>query len=135
MIEPFNSEHLRAFRPNAYSSPAGLMPLLNSRSWHKFALVDKGSTQAILCMREYHPRHYEGILLISKDFRTRNSVEIRDFMHSLRESHGMLRIQTESEDCAALNQWHEYMGFVYEGTRKKMIDGKDFNCWGLVMGE
>jgi hypothetical protein len=135
MIEPLNSEHLRAFQPNEYSNPTGLLPVLNSRSWHKFALIDKGSTQAILCMREYHPRHYESFVLVSKNYRLRNSQEMRDFVHSLRDSHGAIRIQTESEDSAALNHWHEYLGFVYEGTKKKMIDGKDFCCWGLVFGE
>ena len=135
MIEVFHKDDLRAFVPNPYSDPSDVMFAINSRDWLKWSLKDAGKVEAIIMASEYHSRCYVAFFLIAKDFRRRNAVKLKDFVHSTKESLNVLRIQTDSLDDAVLNGWHKYLGFTMEGVRKKMLFGKDYRSWALVFEE
>ena len=47
---------------------------------------------------------------------------------------GADRVQTDSVDCKSLNRWHKFLGFEFEGTRKNLMYGKDYNMWGMQNG-
>ena len=135
MIEVFHKDDLKAFAPNRYSDALDVLYAIDGANWLKWSLKDKGKVEAIIMAAEYHPRCYVAFFLIAKDFRARNAVKLREFVHSTKESLNVLRIQTDSQDDPVLNGWHEYLGFTMEGVRKKLMFGRDYRSWALVFEE
>lgn len=134
MIRRFDIEDLRSFDPNEYSNPAEVVDALADPNVDKFSLIENGVTQAIMVAQRYWGNNYAGFFLISEHFRKRNAFKLREFVHSTHERFGVKRIQTESPAVPVLDAWHKFLGFTLEGTKRKMMKGMDFNCWGLNMG-
>jgi len=134
-VRRFIKEDLRSFRPNQFSDPREVDYALDDPKFDIFTLLDGNRTEAIICARRYWGNNYMAFFLISADFRPRNAVKLRDFVHSTHERFGVKRIQTDSQANELLDAWHRFMGFKLEGKREQMMHGKDYHCWGLVMGE
>lgn len=133
-IRRFQPQDLQSFKPNQFSDPATVMFALEDEKWDIFTLKDGDKTEAIIAARRYWGNNYVAFFLISKDFRPRNAIKLREFVHSTHERFGVKRIQTDSQAHPMLDAWHEWLGFKFEGKREKMMHGKDYHCWGLNMG-
>lgn len=135
MIRRFERADLRSFFPNEHSDVASVMFVFEDPYWLNFSFMVDGVTSAIICARRYWGNNYVAFFLISRGFKARNAVKLREFLHSAHKRFGAKRIQTDSVACEKIDAWHRFMGFKLEGRREKMMHGKDYNCWAIVFGE
>lgn len=134
MIRRFQKEDLRSFTPNQFSDPSMARGIFEQPGWEIFTQKDGDLTVAIICAQRYWGNNYAAFFLISEQFRPRHAVKLKEFVHSTHERFGVKRIQTDSQAHPMIDSWHEWLGFKLEGTREKMMHGKDYHCWGLNMG-
>lgn len=133
-IRRFIPEDILSFDPNEFSDPGEVAFAFEDPKFDIFTLKDGERTEAIICARRYWGNNYMAFFLISKDFKPRNAVALRKFVHGTHERFGVKRIQTDSQANDVLDAWHRFFGFKLEGKREKMMHGKDYHCWGLNMG-
>lgn len=136
MLEPFKIEDLGRFIPNEYSNPDKVLDQLLDPNFMSVTLrhVD-GMTAAILCFTNYSGECWHGFFLISKNFSATQAKVIKRYVHQTMWDMDADRLQTDSEDNAMLNEWHKFLGFTKEGTRKRMLNGKDYNMWAILREE
>ena len=134
MIKPFEMNDLGFFEPNEFSHPAQVLESLRNKSMNVMSMWHKGQVVAIVCFRNYWGRNWEGFFLISKHFPARCALELRDYIQDNMLILDALRLQTDSQACKILDKWHRFLGFKWEGCRKKYLFGKDFNLWAIVRG-
>lgn len=133
MMEPFKIEDLGYFLPNEYSNPDKVLDQLRDPSFVTVTMRHAdGTVAAILCFTCYHDRNWHGFFLISKYFSAKQAIIIRDYIKATMKRLDALRLQTDSVDDEKLNEWHRFLGFTCEGTRKRMLYGRDYNMWALM---
>jgi len=81
---------------------------------------------------EYADKCFESGIFFSEDFNTIYAKEFKKFLYEKIKELKAIRVQTTSINDQRLNRWHEFLGFAFEGTRPKFLDGKDYNMWGIV---
>lgn len=133
-IRPFKLTDLGYFLPNEFSNPDRVLRQLTDGYFEVQTMWHKGMVAAILCFQEYHPRCWHGFFLIAIDFPPRLAVQLRNHIRATMIEKDAIRLHTDSQACPVLDQWHEWLGFKWEGTREKMFYGKDFNMWALMRG-
>jgi hypothetical protein len=138
MMRPFEQTDLRRIEVNEYSlSDINVDFIFNDADFYKQTLeCDKtGRIMAILCFKAYWEQNYICFLLMSKHMGACHARTIKKFVHGVMADFGCNRLQTDSLDCPVINRWHEFLGFQLEGTRRKIIDDKDFNMWAILRGK
>lgn len=132
MIKPFTMLDLGYFLPNEFSSPDHVLDQLADPAFEVETLWHDGMVAAILCFRNYWGRNWLGFFLISSDFKPKLAVVLRNHIRATMIKKDALRLQTESVACRALDEWHEFLGFKWEGCREKMLFDQDYNQWALM---
>jgi hypothetical protein len=102
--------------------------------FYKHTLIVGSDVYAIICFRRYWKNNFVAFFLISEDMPAIHARELKEFILQAVIDLRADRVQTDSVDDAALNKWHNFLGFTLEGKREKMIYGKDFNMWGFLRG-
>lgn len=130
---PFKITDLGAFIPNEYSNPDEIFPLFLDARYNLVTLWgDDGLVQAIICFRNYWGRCWSCFVLIAKHFLPANAHRLRELIAHYMDEHKAVRLQTESRATSVLWKWHEFLGFTYEGTKRKMMFNQDYDCWAIV---
>lgn len=134
MIRDFESIDVRRLKPNAFSSHENMKFVFEDPTFIKQTLEDDktGEVLCIICFKSYWQNNYVGCFLMAEEMPAIYARQLKIFMENVILDFNMERLQTDSVDCAVLNRWHEFLGFTLEGTRKKMIMGKDFNMWAIL---
>jgi len=129
---------IRAFRPDDYKLKPNEFTkdyLDNYRefiaSWDK-RTFDVDGAKAIIGFLNYNENNYKGFFVISEDFKPTHLKELKKGVEGLFKELNLKRLETESLDCEELNRWHEFLGFKLEGTKRKCLNGNDYNVWGLL---
>lgn len=135
MIRPFQKSDLGYFVPNKFSNPDFVLDQLLDPAFEVESLWDDGMVQAILCYRNYWGRCWLGFFLVAEDFPAKLAVALRGHIRATMIRKDATRLQTESVACEALDKWHEFLGFKWEGCREKMMLDQDYNLWALLRGE
>lgn len=139
MIRRFDKLDLRRLRPNGYSTLTGLGEMafiFDDPTFYKQTLEDEnGAVICILCFKAYWQNNYLCFLMLSEDADFRHARQIKRFVYNVMEDFQCNRLQTDSLDCDTINRWHRFLGFELEGTRRKIINGQDFNMWAMLAGE
>lgn len=131
MIRPFTIKDLEHFVPNEFSQLPDFTVLTNPQ-FRVQTQLDMHKIQAIIVFRNYWGRCWSGFLLISTDYSLRCAVELKRFLHNAINDLGAQRFQTESLSHPAIKKWHEWLGFAWEGHKKKFIFDRDYDCWAIV---
>lgn len=131
-IKPFKRTDLGYFLPNEFSDPDRVLYALFDPSFEVQTLWHKGMAAAILCFQNYHGRCWHGFFLVAIDFPARLAVVLRDHVRRTMVEKNAIRLQTDSVACKVLDDWHEFLGFKWEGCREKMLYGQDYNMWALM---
>lgn len=134
MIRKFKIEDLDSFDPNEYSDPQRVRCALDDATYEVQTLELEGKTMAVLCFQNYWGRNWHGFFLIAKGFTPRMAFILRSHIRHTMEIKDALRLQTDSVDCKILNDWHEFLGFQWEGCRRKMMFNRDYCMWALMRG-
>lgn len=133
MIKPFTLTDLGSFLPNEFSNPDFVLDQLLDPANHVETLFgDDGMVQAIMCCRNYWGRNWMGFFLIAKKLHPRTPVVLREHIKQTMIDRRALRLQTDSQSNPCLRKWHEWIGFVLEGTRKNMLFDRDYDMWALM---
>lgn len=133
MIRPFENLDLRRLKPNEFSEPYDMDFIFGDPETIKFSQVDdKSEVLCIMASKRYWQDNWLGFFLISQNYRPSYAKELKKFFHQGLIDMGAKRIQTDSVACPLLDKWHRFLNFELEGTRRKMIHGKDYNLWGMV---
>ena len=137
MIRPFRIEDLGTFIPNEWSEPDLVLDQLLDPSYVTVTIWDsvKQMTAAIMCFKCYAGKCWHGFFLVSKGMTTRQAATIKKYIATTMKKLDADRLQTDSFDEPKLNTWHCWLGFTCEGTRRKMLWGKDYNMWAIVREE
>ena len=134
MIRHFDRLDLRRLKPNGFTSTSNLGWIIDDPSFYKQTLEDD-ETGAVLCViifKPYADKNFVGFFLMGQDIAPIHARQLRRFVENVIIDFEMDRLQTDSIDCDLLNRWHKFLGFAFEGTRKKMMMGKDYNMWAIV---
>lgn len=131
MIRPFNIRDLEYFVPNEFSRLPDFTVLTNPAFRVQTQLLDD-KVQAILVFRNYWGRCWSGFILVCAGYSLRCAVELKRFLHQGLEDLGVQRLETESLCHPAIKSWHEWLGFTWEGCKKKFIFDRDYDCWAIV---
>lgn len=134
MIKSFKRNDLGYFIPNEFSNPDAVLDQLLDPAFEVQSLWHKGMVAAILVFQNYWGRNWHGFFLVAQDFPARLAVVLREHIRRTMIDKDAHRLQTESIACKVLDDWHEFMGFKWEGCREKMMYDKDFNQWALMRG-
>ena len=134
MIKNFVLTDLGYFLPNEFSNPDRVLDQLTDPKFEVRSLWDDGMVAAILCFTNYWGRNWHGFFLIAEGFKPKLAAVIRNYIRSTMEEKDALRLQTDSIACKVLDDWHEFMGFKWEGCREKMLFDRDYNMWALMRG-
>lgn len=134
-IKPFKRTDLGYFLPNEFSDPDKVLYALFDPSYEVQTLWYKGMAAAILCFQNYHDRCWHGFFLIAIDFPARLAGVLRNHVRRTMIEKNAIRLQTHSVACKLLDDWHEFLGFKWEGCCEKMLYGRDYNMWALMRGE
>lgn len=133
MIKPFTITDLGSFIPNEFSDPDLVLEFLASPMCEVQTLWgDDDMVQTIMCCRPYWNNCWMGFFLIAKDFKLTAIRTLRMAIWDGMKRHNAVRLQTESVSTSELRAWHKILGFELEGVRKKMMYGRDYDCWGIV---
>lgn len=133
MIKPFQLTDLGSFLPNEFSNPDVVFPALVSPHFEVQSMVaPDGSVQAIIAYANYWGDCWQGFLLIAERFPFPSARALRKHLHGTMAEKNASRFQTDSVACGCLRKWHEYMGFTHEGTRKKMMFGRDYDMYAIL---
>lgn len=133
MITPFKLSDLGAFIPNEFSNPDDIFPLFLDAKYEVLTLWGRNKlVQAIVCFRNYWGSCWSCFVLIAKNFEPANASGLRDLLTQTMIDRKATRLQTESRSNATLWRWHEFLGFTYEGTKRKMMFNNDYDCWAIV---
>lgn len=131
MIRPFTIRDLEYFVPNEFSLLDDFTQLTNPAFTVQTQFY-RGKVQAILVFRNYWGRCWSGFILLSTDYSLRCAVELKRFLQQAMVDLGAQRLQTESLNHPTIKAWHEWLGFKWEGLKKKMIYNRDYDCWAIV---
>lgn len=134
MIKPFKMTDLGYFMPNKFSNPDVVLDQISDEAYEVETLWYNGMAAAILIFRNYWGRNWMGCFLIADDFNPKLAVVLKDHIRDTMIKKDALRLQTESVACKVLDDWHEFLGFKWEGTREKMLFDQDYNMWALMRG-
>lgn len=133
MIKQFETSDLEAFTPNEFSNPEAVHPCLISSSYEVQTLWDADNVvKAILAFKNYWGRNWTGFFLVSERFDMLDAYELKKSLLAGLTARNVFRVQTESIANEKLRQWHEFLGFVHEGTRVKMMLDQDYDMWALM---
>ena len=132
IIKPFHMNDLGFFDGNEFSEPHIVIDQLNDPAFEVQSLWDGGRVMAILCFRNYWGRNWMGFFLISKFFTPRHGYALKQHIKRVMEERDALRLQTDSIACKTLDRWHRWLGFKWEGCRKKMLFDRDYNAWAIL---
>lgn len=135
MMKPFKIEDLGCFLPNKFSNPDHVLEQLSDPSFEVESLWHDGDVHAILMYTNYWGTCWRGCFLVSEHFNPKLAVVLRDHIAATMEKKNASRLHTESVSCPELTAWHEYLGFTWEGCRKKMLFGRDYDLWAILRGE
>lgn len=135
MIRHFEPEDLKKIKVNRFSVNDQNVEDITNEHYYKNTFVDGPDVVCIVAFRRYWQDNFLGFLILSDDFTPRHGREVRTFIHQAMKDFNCKRLQTDSEACAVLDRWHEFLGFKLEGTREKLIMGKDFRMWAIVPRE
>lgn len=133
-IKPFKMTDLGYFLPNEFSDPDRVLDRLTDDSFEKQTLWHKGMAAAILAFQNYHGRCWHGFFLVADDFPARLALVLRDHVRKTMILKDAIRLHTDSVACSVLQQWHEFLGFKWEGCREKLLYGMDYDCWAIIRG-
>lgn len=133
-VKTFKLDDLGWFTPNEFSEPYHVLPLLIGRGgWVANTLWSADNTvDLIACYRSYWGNCWEGFFLISKDFDAAKAVHVRHLINQHMLTTCAIRLQTHSQKCDELRAWHKFLGFTLEGTKRKMMFNRDYDCWAIV---
>ena len=133
IIKPFQPTDLGAFIPNEYSDPDVVLDQLLDPAFEVQTLWgDNGLVQAILCFRNYWGRNWMGFFLITRHLHPRTPVLLKQHIRKTMIERNALRLQTDSQATECLRKWHEWLGFTWEGCRKKLLFDRDYDMWALM---
>lgn len=130
-ITPFKIDDLGFFTPNEFSDPDDVFPAMMGMEV-KTMWGNDGLVQAIICVKNYWGRCWAGFILVAKNFDIRNAGDLRQLINFEMVRRDALRLQTDSVSCNELRAWHKFLGFTLEGTKKKMMFNRDYDCWAIV---
>jgi len=100
-----------------------------------WTLEKEGVIKAILFYRNYAEKNYEGFLVCSVFMNAFDGQQIKDFIYQLIKRLEIKRIETLSLDCEEINRWHQFLGFVCEGTKINFLKGKNYRMWAIITQE
>lgn len=133
MIKPFKIEDLGAFIGNEFSDPDLVLDQLIDPSFTVQTLWGRnGLVQAILCFKNYWGRNWMGFFLIAQNVHPRTPIILREHIRKTMIEKNALRLQTDSQANECLRKWHQWLGFTWEGCRKKLLFDRDYDCWALL---
>lgn len=136
ILEQFKIEDLARFIPNDHSDPDKVLDQLLDPNFVSVTLRHPdGMTAAILCFTNYSGDCWHGFFLISKSFSLTQAKVVKRYVHQTMKDMDADRLQTDSVDDVKINEWHRFLGFTNEGTRKRMLNGKNYNMWALMREE
>lgn len=107
---------------------------IDNPEYYKSTVVAGDKVMAIIAFRPYWERCFDSFFMITRNMPLIHARELKQYLHDAIVDFNAERVQTDSLDCPTLNRWHEFLGFTLEGTRRKLVYGKDFNCWSIVNG-
>ncbi len=131
-IKPFKLPDLGHFLPNQFSNPDGMLDQICDSTFEVESLWHEGMVAAILLYTNYWGDCWRGCFLIAEDFPPRLIVVLRNHIRATMIKKNASRLHTESVSCPELTKWHEFLGFEYEGTRKKLLHGRDYDMWAIL---
>lgn len=132
-MDPFKMSDLGSFVPNEWSDPDRVLDMLVDPAYVTVTMRHPdGMTAAILAFTCYSADAWHGFFLISKRFTATQGKVIRAYIRSTMRTLDADRLQTDSQDSPEINKWHQFLGFTKEGTRRRMLNGKDYNMWALM---
>lgn len=131
-FKPFKIDDLGAFLPNEFSNPDEIFPMMvNSMEVHTM-WGDYGDVRAFLCVRNYWGRCWTGFILMATTFTPQNALELRELILQEMVVRRAVRLETLSQTNERLRKWHEFLGFTLEGTKRKFMFDKDYDCFAIV---
>ena len=133
-IKPFKIDDLGYFIPNQYSNPDDLLAQITDPDFEVESLWYEGMVAAILLYTNYWGDCWRGCFLIAENFPPKLAIALREHIRATMIRKNASRLHTESVSCAELTKWHEFLGFQYEGTREKMLHGRDYDMWAILRG-
>lgn len=126
----------RRLKSNRFSRVNDMAFVFQDPTFLKHTLVSaKSDVLAIICFKRYWGNNWIAFFLISEEMPPIYARELKRFVDDAIMDLGAERVQTDSVDCPELNRWHDFLNFELEGTRKRMLYGKDFNMWARVTWE
>lgn len=132
-ITPFKITDLGAFIPNEYSDPDQVIHILLCEQYEVQTLWgDDGLVQAIICFSNYWGDCWSCFMLVSQNFDPSLAPDVRELITRYMNTKAATRLQTESRAEPILRKWHRFLGFHYEGTKRKMMFNQDYDCWAIV---
>ena len=136
MIRKFEKLDFFRIKENDFCLKEDFKIIVENDDFKKHTVIDKnGIPVCIISFYNYWEKNWIGSLFISKEIKPIHAREIRDFIKNAFIDLCAERLQTDSVDCDILNRWHRFIGFEFEGTRKKMFRGKDYNMWSIMKWE
>lgn len=133
MIREFISSDIEDIAHNAYSDKElfeKIRPVLGQ--YEASTVVRDGVIRAILFYRNYAETNYECFLIGSTFLSAYDSQEIREFIRGMMERRNIRRVETLSLNDDELNRWHKFLGFSIEGTKRRFLNGQDYNFWAIL---
>ena len=133
-VSPFRLDDLGCFTPNEFSEPAQVLPILSGRDgWDAQTIwAADYKVAAIGAYRKYWGACWEGFFLISKEFEPKYAAQLRNLIQSHLVVNRVQRLQTESVAHEKLREWHKFLGFTLEGTKRKFMFNRDYDSYAIV---
>ena len=133
MIKPFVLSDLGSFIPNEFSDPDAILPALVSTKFTvQTMMAPDENVEAIIAYTNYWGDCWDGFVLIGHRFPFPSARRLRDHLKATMVEKNASRFQTISIANDCLRKWHEYLGFTLEGTRKKMMFGRDYDMYAIL---
>lgn len=129
LYEPGDEFRLDA---NEHSTLELIEDIWGDDSYIKYSQEVEGHVMAIMVFKEYCERCYIGFFLIAKGYTARMAKELRSFVHDTFKRYKAIRVHTESLACEVIDRWHKFLGFEFEGLRRKLYNQKDYKSWAIV---
>jgi hypothetical protein len=101
-------------------------------SWHSFTVYNSDGIECLFSYIEYCPDCYRALIVAGKRMSMATSKQIKRFLHRMAKELKAVRLETESLNCDLLNRWHKFLGFELEGTKRKYLNGRDYNMWSMI---
>lgn len=129
MMRAFQFGDLENFEANEFSdaSPEALGEVA-SDEWVKFSLVDT----AVMCVafvKHLGNCEWKGFFLISKQFRARHAVELRNFMRRGCAAYAPKKLWTVSRRNEIIAEWHRFMGLTR--GEPMVVNGIQCDVWSM----